>query len=188
MSRKRRGREASRDGGGAATGGRAVRRAGGHSENEQSIGMEEYWMSGKDDGGGPRLVKTSRMVAYERFETWRLAHRLALKVFSATDSWPRSELFMLTSQTRRAALSVPTNLAEGAAKRGRREFARFLDISLGSLAELSYLLRFSRDRRLLSEPQWRALESTRDQTGKLVYGLYRRMRAPAPDAPGRATH
>jgi four helix bundle protein len=120
------------------------------------------------------------MIAYEGFEAWRLAHRLALDVFSATDTWPRSELFGLTSQARRAALSVPTNFAEGAAKRGRREFARFLDISLGSLAELSYLLRFSRDRGLLSEPQWQALESTRDETGKLVYGLYRRRRKPPP--------
>jgi four helix bundle protein len=126
------------------------------------------------------------MIAYERFEAWRLAHRLALDVFSATDSWPRSELFVLTSQARRAALSVPTNLAEGAAKRGRREFARFLDISLGSLAELSYLLRFSRDRNLLSEPQWEALESTRDQTGRLVFGLYRRMRKPTSETTDRA--
>jgi four helix bundle protein len=128
------------------------------------------------------------MIAYERLEAWRLPHQLALDVFSPTDPWLRDEPFVLTSQTRRAALSVPTNLGEGAAKRGRREFARFLDISLGSLAELSYLLRFSRDRSLLGEPQWRALESTRDQTVKLVYGLYRRMRAPAPDAQGRANH
>jgi four helix bundle protein len=128
------------------------------------------------------------MIAYEKFEAWRLAHRLALEVFSATDSWPRSELFVLTSQARRAALSVPTNLAEGAAKRGRREFARVLDISLGSLAELSYLLRFSRDRGLLSELQYQALESTRDQTGKLVYGLYRRMRKPASEARDQTNH
>ena len=101
-------------------------------------------------------------------------------MLAATDRWPKSELFGLTSQARRAALSVPTNIAEGAAKRGRREFARYLDISLGSLAELSYLVRFARDRGLLSEQQWIALEAVRDETGKLLYGLYRRVREPSP--------
>jgi four helix bundle protein len=60
---------------------------------------------------------------------------------------------------RRAALSVPTNIAEGAAKRGSREFRRFLDIALGSLAELSYLLRFGRDYGLLTEESWLTLEA-----------------------------
>ena len=62
---------------------------------------------------------------------------------------------------RRAALSVPTNIAEGAAKRGSREFRRFLDIALGSLAELSYLLRFSRDYGLLTEELWLTLEDSK---------------------------
>ena len=116
------------------------------------------------------------MIAHERFEAWKSAHRLALDVYRATDRWPRSELYGLTSQIRRAALSIPTNIAEGAARHGRREFARFLGISLGSLAELSYLLLFSRDHGLCDERQWHTLESLRDQTGKLVYGLYRQVR------------
>jgi four helix bundle protein len=124
------------------------------------------------------------MIAHERFEAWRCAHRLALEVYDATDRWPRNEMYGLTSQARRAAISIPTNIAEGAARHGRREFARFLNISLGSLAELSYLLLFSRDRGLCDEAEWRTLESLRDQTGKLVYGLYRRVRRVGP-TPGR---
>jgi four helix bundle protein len=85
---------------------------------------------------------------------------------------PRQERFGLTIQVRRAALSVPANIAEGAAKRGSREFRRFLDIALGSLAELSYLLRLSRDYGLLTEESWLALETQRDQTGRLTWGLY----------------
>jgi len=88
------------------------------------------------------------MVAYERFEAWRAAHLLALEVFKVSDSWPRSEPYVLTSQVRRAALSVPSNIAEGAAKHGRREFVRYLNIAVGSLAELKYLLRFCHDRGL----------------------------------------
>jgi four helix bundle protein len=119
------------------------------------------------------------MIAYERFEAWRAAHTLALDIFAATDGWPASERYGLTAQTRRAALSIPTNIAEGAAKRGRREFGRYLDIALGSLAELSYLLRFTHDLRLLSDTAWAALESQRDRTGKLTYGLYRKVRPPS---------
>jgi len=116
------------------------------------------------------------MIAYERFTAWRLAHQLALEVFSATDRWPRSELYGITSQVRRAALSVPTNIAEGAAKRGRHEFTRYLNIAIGSLAELTYLLRFARDRKLLDPEEWKHLDALRDETGKYAYGLYRKLR------------
>ena len=123
------------------------------------------------------------MIAHQRFEAWKWAHRLALEVYAVTDKWPRSELYGLTSQARRAALSIPTNIAEGAARHGRREFARFLSIALGSLAELSYLLLFSRERRLCDDAEWRTLEALRDQTGRLVYGLYRRVRRVEPRPP-----
>lgn len=76
---------------------------------------------------------------YEKFAAWRVAHELALEVYRVSDHWPKSELYGLTAQTRRAALSAPTNIAQGAAKRGKAEFGRYLDIALGSLSELSYL-------------------------------------------------
>ena len=119
-------------------------------------------------------------MAYEKFGAWQSAHRLALEVYSETEQWPRSEIYGLTAQTRRAALSIPTNIAEGAAKRGAREFGRYLDIALGSLSELSYLLRFTRDRGIVTDPRWQSLESRRSHTGRLVYGLYRKVR-PAAD-------
>jgi four helix bundle protein len=118
------------------------------------------------------------VIAYERFEAWKAAHQLALMLYRATDGWPRAERFGITAQVRRAALSVPTNIAEGAARRGRREFRRFLDIAFGSLAELSYLLRFSRDYGLLEEEAWTTLEAQRDLTGRLVWGLYRAVARP----------
>src|SRR5688572_10242127 len=123
------------------------------------------------------------MMAYERFDAWHAAHHLALELYRATDTWPRSERFGLTIQVRRAALSVPTNIAEGAAKRGSREFRRFLDIALGSLAELSYLLRFSRDYGLLTEDSWLTLEAHRDRTGRLTWGLYHSVSNTTEDQP-----
>ena len=104
-------------------------------------------------------------------------HQLALRpdtsIYEATDSWPSQERFGLTIQLRRAALSVPTNIAEGAAKRGNREFRRFLDIALGSLSEVSYLLRFSQDRGLLMPAVWLGLETLRNRVGQLTWQLYR---------------
>ena len=126
------------------------------------------------------------MIAYERFDAWRAAHQLALELYRATDGWPRHERWGLTIQLRRAALSVPTNIAEGAAKRGAREFRRFLDIARGSLAELSYLLRFSRDYGLLTEASWLTLETQRDQTGRLTWGLYHAVSNATENPPARS--
>ena len=115
----------------------------------------------------------ARMVPYERLKAWKVSHELALEIYQQSETWPRNEMFGLTSQTRRAALSIPTNLAEGAAKLGPREFRRYLDICLGSLSELSYLLLFSRDRGLASAECWKALDQQRNRAGQLVWRLYR---------------
>jgi four helix bundle protein len=109
---------------------------------------------------------------YERFLAWKAAHALALETYRVTDEWPKAERFGVTGQLRRAALSPAANIAEGASKRGPREFRRFLDIALGSLAEVSYLLRFSRDYGLLSAEAWMSLEEMRSETGRLTWSLY----------------
>jgi four helix bundle protein len=112
------------------------------------------------------------MLPYERFDAWRTAHKLALQVYEITDRWPRNERFGLTAQVRRAALSAPTNIAEGSAKRSPRELRRYLDIVLGSLSEVSYLLRFSKDRGILGDEDSKALDDPRNQAGKLTWRLY----------------
>ena len=62
------------------------------------------------------------MMPYEKFEAWKITHKLALEVYRVTEQWPRSERYEVTAQTRRAALSAPTNIAEGAAKRDLASF------------------------------------------------------------------
>lgn len=112
------------------------------------------------------------MLPNEKFEAWKIAHDLALEVYRISDRWPVCERYQLTSQVRRAALSVPTNIAEGAAKRGSREFRRYLDIARGSLSELSSLLRFSRDRGILNLETFQTLDELRNHAGKVAWGLY----------------
>ena len=114
-------------------------------------------------------------MAFERLHAWRAAHDLVIAIYKTTDTFPRSELYGLTSQLRRAAFSVAANIAEGAAKRGPREFRRFLDISIGSLSEVAYALRLARDLDYLKAEDAERLESLRDAAGRLTWGLYRTM-------------
>ncbi len=82
---------------------------------------------------------------FEDLMVWRKSHALVLKIYAATSTFPNHELFGLTSQMRRAAVSVPANIAEGFKRRGRMDKARFLGIAAGSAAELRYYLRLAAD-------------------------------------------
>ena len=115
------------------------------------------------------------MPSYERLKAWQLTYQLALSIYEVTDGFPRDERFGLTSQLRRAAFSVPANIAEGAAKRGRKEFRRFLDIALGSITEIEVALRLARDRRYLTSEQWAEVERLRNHAGVVLWKLYRAM-------------
>ncbi len=110
---------------------------------------------------------------HESLTSWIACHELVLAIYRVTSEWPTREQYGLTSQARRAAYSVAANIAEGSAKRGRRDFRRFLDISLGSLAELSYILRLARDLGYLKTEVWGEIEALRDHAGRLTWGLYR---------------
>jgi four helix bundle protein len=112
------------------------------------------------------------MQPYERFLAWQACHDLNLAIANETESWPREERFEITAQLRRACWSAVANIVEGSAKRGAREFRRFLDISLGSLAETGYGLRFARDRSLLQIDAYEKLEAMRVHAAKLTWGLY----------------
>src|SRR6266576_2829032 len=83
-----------------------------------------------------RPIDLVPMMPYQRLNAWRSCHQLALATYRITQSFPKSELYGITSQMRRAAFSAPANIAEGSAKRGPREFRRFLDIALGARADL----------------------------------------------------
>jgi four helix bundle protein len=111
------------------------------------------------------------MAVYEKFSAWRGAHLLALEIYRLTDFWPKQERFEITTQLRRAALSIPANIAEGSARRGSREFSRYLNMSLGSLAELAYYLLFARDRGLLTPQEWVEIEDLRNRVGQLTWRL-----------------
>jgi four helix bundle protein len=113
------------------------------------------------------------MMPYQKLTAWRAAHELALAIYRATDRFPKTELYGLTSQLRRAAFSVAANIAEGVAKRGNGEFRRYLDISIGSLSEISYTTLLAKDLGLLAPENAHDLETRREQAAKLTWGLYK---------------
>jgi len=112
------------------------------------------------------------MRPYESLDAWAFCHELALAVYAETRNWPSDERFGLISQARRAAVSAATNIAEGVAKRGHREFRRYLDISLGSLSELSYLIRLAYELKILSAESHARLQSLHAKAGKTTWKLY----------------
>ena len=113
------------------------------------------------------------MRPYERLAAWRHAHSLCLETYRLTATLPASERYGIVAQARRAAFSVASNIAEGYAKRGSAELRRYLDISLGSLSELSYCVILARDLGYLTNAQWLAFEKLRDEAGRTLWGLYR---------------
>ena len=106
---------------------------------------------------------------YHRLVVWREAHKLVLAVYKATEVFPRTEVFGLTSQMRRSAASVATNIVEGQARGTDAELARFLSIANGSLAELEYQLELSRDLQLLCAETYASLEENRAHVGYLLH-------------------
>jgi four helix bundle protein len=108
-------------------------------------------------------------------KVWQRSHSLVLRVYRLTKSFPPEERFGLTSQIRRSTLSVPTNIAEGSKRLTNTEYARFLNIAEGSLAETEYLLMVSRDLGYLSEIVTKPLLVEADEIAKMLYALRRKV-------------
>jgi len=87
----------------------------------------------------------ANMGDFTKLAVWKKAHELARSIYEETSSWPKHELFGLTSQSRRAAVSIPANIAEGCGKNSDAELARHARLSMGSGSELSYYLILAHD-------------------------------------------
>ncbi len=111
------------------------------------------------------------MTSFDRLEAWNRCHELTLAIYGTTIAWPKHELYGLVGQVRRAAVSAEANIAEGSAKRGSREFRRYLDIAVGSLAELTCLLRLARDLHYVDAEDDERLEQLREHAARTTWGL-----------------
>lgn len=108
---------------------------------------------------------------FKEIKAWQKAHELVLAVYKATNSFPKSELFGLTSQIRRAAVSVPSNIVEGFKRNSKNDSVRFYIIAEGSLEELKYQILLADSLGYIAEKKfYEELEVLMDEVGKLIYG------------------
>ena len=113
---------------------------------------------------------------FERFEAWQLGVDLTVAVYELTKKMPDSERYGMVSQLRRSSLSIPTNIAEGCARKGPAEFRRFLNYSIGSISEVSSLLIVSRRLKMIDEEQFNECEKLRTQASKSLWALYKSLK------------
>jgi four helix bundle protein len=113
------------------------------------------------------------MFNFEKLETWQKAVAFAELVYELTRNFPSDERFGLTNQMRRAAISVSSNIAEGAARNSRTDYARFLEIAAGSLFEVVSQSFVGKRQGFLSESDFNKLYSAAEELGKMLSGLRR---------------
>ena len=115
------------------------------------------------------------MQDYRRLKVWEKAHAFALDVHRLSGDFPRRDGSVLAGQLRRASLSIPANIAEGAAKGSDLEFRRFLQIAMGSALEADYHLLVARDTTLLSRDVYDDLSSRAMEFRRMLGGLIKRI-------------
>jgi len=107
----------------------------------------------------------------EKLLVLKKAEDLAIFVYEVTLTFPKSEMFGLVSQMRRAAVSVGANITEGSARNYKKEYIQFLQVALGSLRELEFYIRLSFRLGFLNQSTHRSLEVKAGEVGKMLYGL-----------------
>jgi four helix bundle protein len=118
----------------------------------------------------------SEIKTHKDLEAWKEAMALAKGIYELTRDFPKEETYGLVSQIRRAVVSIPSNLAEGAARNSNKEFIQYLYVSLGSLAELETQLLLSRD---LGYPQNEQIKESIERVRKLLLGLIKYLKGKA---------
>jgi four helix bundle protein len=116
---------------------------------------------------------------YQDLKVWEKAHHLTLAVYRFSKSFPKEELFGLTSQMRRSSMSIGANLAEGCGRRSDGEMGRFVQIAMGSAAELSYHLLLARDLKLLDEGSYERLCADAGEVSRMLSSLSQSVRTHA---------
>jgi four helix bundle protein len=117
------------------------------------------------------------MKDFRQLKVWQKAHQLALFLYQVTASFPRTESYGLTPQIRRAAVSIPSNIAEGCGRHGDAELVRFCDIAGGSASELEYQLLLARDLKLIRPVDYEKLEELTTEIKRMLTVFVRKLRA-----------
>ncbi len=109
---------------------------------------------------------------YTKLKVWEYSHNLTINIYTSTKSFPKTEQYGLVSQMRRASYSIPSNIVEGSSRDSRKEFIRFLSISLASAYELGYFLKLSKDLQYLTSENYEEI----DKKTKEVIHMLRKLK------------
>jgi len=134
----------------------------------------------QEDAMGRPLFFQARgwgMRDFRKLQVWEKAHQLALLVYTATGHFPRTELYGLASQMRRAAVSIPANIAEGCGRDGEAELGRFLQIAMGSASELEYEVLLAHDLGYLGDENHNRLADGASEIKRMLTAFLLKLKA-----------
>ena len=113
---------------------------------------------------------------FKKYEVWNLSRQFCLNIYSETKNFPKDEIYGMTSQIRRASLSIPTNISEGAGRFGDKEFAHFINISLGSAHEVENLLIIANDLDYISKESFNSMDIEINTIKRKLYHLHQKLK------------
>ena len=117
------------------------------------------------------------MKDFRTLKVWEKSHKLVLAIYKETQSFPKNELYGVTSQIQRAAVSIPTNIAEGCGKDSDAEFGRYLKIAMGSSSELEYLLMLAHDLDYFTDISYDQLQANLVEVRKMLNAFIQKLKA-----------
>jgi four helix bundle protein len=110
---------------------------------------------------------------YKKLLVWQKANELAFQIYMVTKKFPKEEVYGITSQLRRAVLSIPTNIVEGYGRQNKNELRQFLNIALGSLSEVEYLLDFCLKLNYITNEEHKKIQDLHIEVGRLLWKFYK---------------
>ena len=116
------------------------------------------------------------MQDFRNLKVWEKSHNLSLRLYGITKTFPKEELYGLTSQLRRSVISIPTNIAEGCGRFAHKETAHFMQIAFGSASETEYLILLAKDLNFLSVEEYNYLDSEIEEVKKMLSTLIKKIR------------
>jgi len=117
------------------------------------------------------------MKDFRKLNVWQKAHLLTLETYKVSRAFPKDELYGLTSQIRRACISIPANIAEGCGRDGEAEFGRFLQIAQGSASELEYHFLLAHELKFLEDKDFESLSNQVEEIRRMMTTLMKRLRS-----------
>jgi four helix bundle protein len=113
---------------------------------------------------------------FRSLKVWQKSHKLTVLVYEITKSFPKEEIYGLTSQIRRSSASIPTNLAEGCGRGSDKDFKRFVQIAMGSASETEYLFLFCHELKMVSDENFNNFSEQIEETKKMLASLIKSLR------------